>query len=435
MKKKSCIFWFRRDLRLQDNNGLTQALKSDYTVVPIFIFDSEILSKLENPYDLRVTFIHNQLEIINKELAKYGSRLHVFIGKPIEIFKTLITKSESNIKAVFTNKDYDPYALKRDYDIKSLLLTKSISFNTFKDQVIFEENEILKQDKTPYIVYTPYKNKWKEKLPKSIIEPFRPENTFANLQKTSYQQIPTLPSLGFKICNTPIPSLSINKDIVLNYHQHRNLPSINGTNKWSHHLRFGTVSIRFLCKIALKHNETLLNELIWREFYQMILFHFPKSATQSFKPAYDFIEWDNNEENFYKWSKGQTGYPMVDAGMRELNQTGLMHNRLRMITASFLTKHLLIDWRWGERYFAKHLLDFDLAANVGGWQWSAGSGCDAAPYFRIFNPTTQQKKFDPDNNYINKWIPELSTNIYPNPIVNHSSARLKALAAYKAALR
>lgn len=432
MKHKITLFWFRRDLRLEDNAGLYHALKNHKNVLPLFIFDTSILEKLSDPKDKRVEFIHSTLVDLKKQLEEKGSSLLLKYGIPLEIYQQLI--SEYEIEAVYTNHDYEPYAKQRDHQIKELLSKYAIPFNTYKDQVIFEKDEVTKEDGLPYSVYTPYSRKWKEKLSSFYVNPYPNETYFSNLFVCDSFQNISLKEMGFEKSHTEIPVSEINKSIIKNYHNSRDLPAIKGTSRLSVHLRFGTVSIRKLVKEALQLNEKWLNELIWRDFYHMILWHHPQ-VDKAFKPKYDFIQWRNNEEEFKAWCEGKTGYPIVDAGMRELNETGFMHNRVRMVVASFLVKHLLIDWRWGEAYFAEKLLDFDLAANNGGWQWAAGSGCDAAPYFRVFNPYLQTKKFDPELKYIKKWVPEFQDPFnYPKPIVEHDFARKRVLETYKIAL-
>ena len=426
--KDTTLFWFRRDLRLQDNAGLYHALKENSDVLSIFIFDTEILDQLEDKADLRVAFIHQSLTRMQKQLEEMGSSLLVFHGDPLKIFKNLTPK------AVYTNHDYEPYARKRDRLIQELFEKKGTAFKTYKDQVVFEKDEVTKDDGKPYTIFTPYSNKWKSTLTSEALKSFPTEKYFNNFIKIASLPVPSLSEIGFEETYFNFPERLVKQSIIEHYHKQRNFPAIDGTTKLSVHLRFGTVSIRKLAQIASKKNETWLNELIWRDFYHMILWHFPQVETKSFKPAYDKIEWRNNEKDFTAWCEGKTGYPIVDAGMRELNTTGFMHNRVRMITASFLTKHLLIDWRWGEAYFAKKLLDFDLAANNGGWQWAASSGCDAAPYFRVFNPELQTEKFDPKFEYIKKWIPEFGTPNYPKPIVEHKLARELVLKVYKEAL-
>lgn len=425
-----CIFWFRRDLRLIDNTALYYALKSPFKVLPVFIFDKNILSKLENKTDRRVDFIYRHLNIINEQLLKYSSALHVLYDTPLRAFEALIKKY--NIKAVYTNTDYEPYSQRRDEQIKDFLKAKGIEFYSFKDQVIFEKNEVLKSDATPYTVFTPYSKIWKNKFLNSDIKIYNINKYVENFYKTTASPLISLESIGFK--NTDLKHIlpEIKLEVISNYHNTRNFPYIeDGTSNLSVHLRFGTISIRELSKTASEINEVFLNELIWREFFMSIFYYFPYVAEKSFKKKYDFIKWRNNVNEFEKWCKGETGYAMVDAGMRELNQTGLMHNRVRMVVASFLTKHLLIDWRWGEAYFAEKLLDYELSSNNGNWQWAAGSGCDAAPYFRIFNPTEQQKKYDPENIYCRKWLSELKNKNYIQPIVEHSYARQRAIETYK----
>ncbi len=426
---KTTLFWFRRDLRLEDNTGLFHALKENREVLPVFIFDDVILDRLEDPADARVSFIHECLQRLQQELNQIGSSLLVLKGNPKAIFSAL------NPAAVYANHDYEPYARKRDESITEVLRKKNIPFTTFKDQVIFEKNEVTKDNGLPYTVFTPYSRKWKERFATASPVQYTKTEYLGNLKRTELIPLPSLADIGFMPSTIPLPKRVIRTSIIQKYTEQRNYPGIESTSRLGVHLRFGTLSIRALVKLASKTNETWLNELIWREFYHMILWHFPHVTTQSFKPAYDRITWRNNPEEFRKWCEGQTGYPIVDAGMRELNTTGFMHNRVRMIVASFLTKHLLIDWRWGEAYFAKKLLDFDLASNNGGWQWAAGSGCDAAPYFRVFNPYLQTEKFDPDNIYIRKWVPEWNTPDYPTPIVNHDQARKRVLLAYKSALQ
>ncbi len=430
--KKITLFWFRRDLRLNDNAGLYRALKNNEQVLPIFIFDKAILNKLENKKDARVEFIHNAVNALSEELKRLGSSIHVFYSTPEEVFKKLL--KDYDIKNVYANHDYEPYANQRDESIKQLLEKNNIDFKTYKDQCIFEKSEVTKDDTKPYTVFTPYSRKWKAKLNDYFLKAYPTEKYFAHFFKLKEFVTPTLKEMGFEKTELITPSKTIKKELVTKYTEQRNFPAINGTSRLSVHLRFGTVSIRALAKQALALNETWLNELIWRDFYMMILHHFPHAAKNSFKPQYDKIIWRNNEAEFKKWCDGQTGYPIVDAGMRELNTTGFMHNRVRMIVASFLIKDLLIDWRWGEAYFAQKLIDFDLSANNGGWQWASGSGCDSAPYFRIFNPTEQIKKFDAKYEYIKKWVPEFGTPNYPLPMVDHIQARLRVLAAYKEAL-
>lgn len=431
-KKKYSLFWFRRDLRLQDNAGLFHALTENKDVLPLFIFDTAILDRLENKLDKRVDFIHQALTQLNTELHRAGTSLLVRTGTPLQVFESLC--SEFLITSVYTNHDYEPLAIKRDCEVEEFLRNKSIRFRSFKDQVVFEKQEVVKDDGLPYTVFTPYSKKWKATLSEDHLRPFPSEQHLSSFVNWSPSRLPTLASIGFSETGIKFRVPQPDESVIEHYHETRDYPAIAGTSKLSVHLRFGTVSIRQLVKKARQLNEQWLNELIWREFYMMILFHFPHVAVSAFKKNYDRIPWINNPDDFERWCNGQTGYPIVDAGMRELNQTGFMHNRVRMITASFLVKHLLIDWRWGEAYFAEKLMDFDLSANNGGWQWAASSGCDAAPYFRVFNPSEQTKRFDPKLNYIRKWVPELDSLEYPLPVIDHKFARERVLATYKKAL-
>jgi deoxyribodipyrimidine photo-lyase len=425
------IFWFRRDLRLFDNHGLYRALKSGKPVLPIFIFDKNILNELPDKNDRRVSFIYDSLKNIQEELVQSGSSLYVFYDTPLNAFKKLA--EEYKIGEVFTNHDYEPYAIKRDEEIAGLLKEKGIRFSSYKDQVIFEKNEVLKPDGKPYTIFTPYSKTWKAKLFPENLSSFPSEENISSFLKTRPLRFHTLKEIGFIHTAYAVPETSIDPSIISDYHNTRNIPSVNGTSRLSVHLRFGTVSIRQLVKAALELNEQWLNELIWREFFMMILFHFPFVVSGCFKPKYNHIKWRNNEKEFELWCKGETGYPIVDAGMRELNETGHMHNRVRMVVASFLTKHLLVDWRWGEAYFAEKLLDFELSSNNGNWQWAAGCGCDAAPYFRVFNPSEQTKRFDPDLIYIKKWIKNFNPDYLP-PIVEHDFARKRVLEVFKQSL-
>lgn len=433
MKPTINIFWFRRDLRLTDNAGLYHALKDGKPVLPLFVFDSNILDELEDKTDSRVEFIHLALQAIQQQLVNVGSSLDVRYGNPLEVYQALL--KEYNVEKVFTNHDYEPYAKQRDTAIEKLLKDHGASFYTFKDQVILEKDEVVKDDGKPYTIFTPYSRKWKGVLTEFHLKPYFNKKYFNNFYKQPGRKLISLEEMGFNAAGQSFPEKEWKGQIIRNYKEQRDFPAVQGTSRLSVHLRFGTISIRELAGEAGALNETFLNELIWRDFYHMILWHFPKVVDHAFKPAYDKIKWRNNEKEFEAWCNGQTGYPIVDAGMRELNTTGFMHNRVRMIVASFLTKHLLIDWRWGEAYFAKKLLDYDLAANNGGWQWAAGSGCDAAPYFRVFNPYLQTQKFDPELKYIRKWVPELEEFSYPKPIVVHEVARKRCLEVYAAALK
>ncbi len=430
--QKVNIFWFRRDLRFHDNTALHHALQSDTPLLPIFIFDRNILDKLEDKDDARVNFLHDTVSSMKKTLEEQGSSLRVFYGSPKEAFKNLLDNYD--LQEVYCNRDYEPYAIGRDSEIDKMLGENGASFYSFKDQVIFEKEEIKTDTGNCYKVYTPYSRKWKDKYQNGNFEPLPDHEGDRGWIKTEAFQIPSLSEMGFEESKIPIPSAKLDLGIVKRYTEKRNFPALKGTTRMGIHLRFGTVGIREMVKLALKNNDTWLSELIWREFYMQVLANFPHVVDQAFKKEYDAIPWRNDEEAFEKWCKGRTGYPIVDAGMRELNATGFMHNRVRMVTASFLTKHLLIDWRWGEAYFARKLLDFELASNNGGWQWAAGTGTDAQPYFRVFNPQSQTEKFDKDLTYIKRWIKEYGTNEYPKPIVEHKFARQRAIDTYKAAL-
>lgn len=430
---KIAVFWFRRDLRLEDNAGLYHALKSGYPVLPVFIFDTNILEKLEDKTDKRVHFIYDTLVALQAQLAEQGSTLAVYHNTPLRAFEQMF--KQFDVAAVYTNRDYEPYALKRDEAVKALLHQQGIAFNTFKDQVVFERSEIIKDNNEPYTVFTPYSKKWKSVLNDFYLKPYPSLQYRQQFLQHEAIKLPSLQALGFTSSSAALPPLKISEALIRSYDTTRNIPSLQGTSHLGIHLRFGTLSIRRLAAIARDLNETFLNELIWRDFFQAILWHFPKVIDHAFKQEYDKIRWRNNEAEFERWCTGQTGYPIVDAGMRELNATGFMHNRVRMITASFLCKHLLIDWRWGEAYFAQKLLDYDLAANNGNWQWAAGCGCDAAPYFRIFSPQRQTEQFDRQLKYIKLWVPELETFDYPSPVVDHDLARKRCLETYKRALQ
>ncbi|WP_347838084.1 deoxyribodipyrimidine photo-lyase [uncultured Draconibacterium sp.] len=421
------LTWLRRDLRLNDNTALQQALKGPNKVLVLFIFDTNILDELEKN-DARVSFIHQQLELLNSQLVKMNSGLLVKTGDPLNIWQQLI--NEYNIGEVHFNRDYEPYATNRDKQVQQFLQKNGIACYSHKDQVIFEPHEVLKPDGTPYTVYTPYKNKWLQKFNPANVEvneSFHSQD-FANTKG----KIPAMHEIGFEVAKVKVEPYDLS--VVANYAQKRDLPAENGTSNLSVHLRFGTVSIRQIVKQVYALSPVFLSELIWREFFMQILYHYPRVVNENFKTKYNGVQWRNNEDEFKRWCKGETGYPIVDAGMRQLSQTGYMHNRVRMITAGFLCKHLLIDWRWGEAWFAKKLLDYELASNNGNWQWAAGTGCDAAPYFRVFNPTEQVKKFDKALKYIKKWVPELDSFAYPQPMVEHKIARERALEVYKKGL-
>ena len=431
MEENFSVFWFRRDLRLDDNLGLNGALSSGLKVIPIFIFDTEIINKLEKN-DLRIKMIHAALVKLNDAMLGNRCNVGMYLGNPKAVFESLLRKYK--IKSVFANRDYEPYAIERDKSIKSFLEKRNVTYKSFKDQVIFEKDEVVKDDGNPYKVYTPYSRKWIEKLNTTGFESCKSETKLTSLASLELPYL-TLKEIGFDEKEFDIPLFNIDSKTIEKYEETRNFPYLNSTSRIGAHLRFGFVSIRKLVEKALKYsNKTYLKELIWREFFMQILWHFPYTQEKSFKPKYDSIKWLNNYEEFKKWCEGNTGYPLVDAGMRELNQTGFMHNRVRMLVGSFLCKHLLIDWRWGEKYFAKKLLDYEMSSNVGNWQWVAGCGVDASPYFRIFNPKEQIKKFDKDFKYIKKWVPDFQTGSYPKEIIDHKFARNRCLETFKAAV-
>ena len=423
------IFWFRQDLRMDDNNALYQAASADLPILPLFIFDTNITDELPSD-DPKITFIYETLSSINKKLAEYGSSLLLLKGDPESLWEELVRTYEIN--TVFVNKDYEPYAIERDNTIETLLKKRGIKFLKFKDRVIFEEDLILKSDNKPYTVFTAYKNRWLKE-----IETIIPLKVFhADLRNRLYRmnyEFPSPDKIGFRTSRTKVKSFDLS--VIKDYHIYRDYPAADKTSYLGPHLRFGTVSIREIVSRAIRENQTFLNELIWREFFMQILFNFPHVVTQNFKPKYDNIQWRNNEKEFERWCLGETGYPFVDAGMRQLNETGFMHNRVRMITAGFLCKHLLIDWRWGEAYFAQKLLDYELSSNNGNWQWAAGTGCDAVPYFRIFNPELQSQKFDREDEYVRRWVPERFGNDYPKPIIDHDLARQRAISVYRNGLK
>lgn len=425
------IFWFRRDLRLHDNHGLWAALSKGMPVLPLFIFDTNILDKLTENADARVQFIHQQLQKLNEQLLAHGSSVLIQHGKPTEVFRQLVETYKP--AAVFTNRDYEPYARERDQAVEQLLRQHNIAFETFKDHVIFEPHEVLKPDGNPYAVFTPYSKRWNEQLLLNPLSSFPSEALLHRFHKDA-NHFPSLGEIGFQKSKILVPDIRLESERISTYEAHRDFPAREATSMAGTHLRFGTVSIRALVAMAQATGQTYLNELIWREFFMQVLFHHPHTTDHSFYAKYDRVPWRHDEAGFKAWTEGKTGYPMVDAGMRELIATGLMHNRVRMVVASFLTKHLLIDWRWGEAWFAAKLLDYEQSSNVGNWQWAAGTGCDAAPYFRVFNPTEQQKKFDPQGLYIRKWIPELDSFSYPRPIVDHAFARQRAIETYKKAI-
>ena len=425
------IFWFRRDLRLDDNHALFKALKSGYDVLPIFIFDSNITNKL-NQNDHRLNYINNVLDDLNKRLSENKKKIYTYKGDPVDIISKLTIKLK--IKEIYFNKDYEPYARDRDDKIEKLCMANNVSYNSFKDHVIFEEDQIVKKDGTPYVVYTPYSKKWIEKFQSNQVDSYPSElNLDGLVDSDKIREVNYLMNIEKNIINPK--TYNLNKDLIDKYEETRNFPALDSTSRIGVNLRFGTVSTRKIVKTSSERpNNTFLKELIWREFFIQILWHFPHTAKKSFKDKYERIEWRNNMDDFKLWCDGKTGYPIVDAGMNQLNKTGFMHNRLRMVVGSFLCKHLLIDWRLGEKYFADKLFDYEQASNVGNWQWVAGCGVDAAPYFRIFNPEQQQKKFDKELQFIKKWIPNYDKDNYINKIVDHKFARERCLNTYKKAL-
>jgi len=444
--KDIVIHWMRRDMRLHDNRTLLAALDSGLPVLVAFLFDQEILDRLDNAQDRRVTFIHREALKLKAELQEAGGDLLMDHGNPTTVWANWIKQlSENglNVREVHVGRDYEPYAQERDRKLSNWFDQQGIAFKGTKDSVVFEKNEVTKDDGKPYTVFTPYSKKWRKALQPSDYAPANSaerlsQQSLVGMDELVHQQVPTLEEMGFENVwkeGALVPATIVEDQLLKSYGDQRDFPSVAGTSRLSVHLRFGTVSIREALRQGLATSEKWTTELIWRDFYQTIVYHFPHSATDSFRPAYDAIPWLNNEEQFEAWCQGKTGYPLVDAGMRELAQTGFMHNRVRMVVASFLCKHLLIDWRWGERFFARHLLDFDLASNAGGWQWAAGSGCDAAPYFRVFNPTSQLQKFDKDLIYVRKWVPEYGTSLYPEPIVDHAMARVRAIETYRSVLK
>ena len=423
-----CIFWFRRDLRFHDNHGLHRALLASNNVLPVFVFDKNILGDINNIHDRRVSFLHDTLRSMNTYLETLGKSLMVVYDTPVQAFERLC--SQFTVTDVYTNHDYEPYAIARDKEIATMLQKRGVGFHSYKDHVVFEGSEITKADGKPYTIYTPYSKAWRSKLHQTGLSHFDSEGCLSHLHSMKVQPLPSLEYMGFTPSAYHVASVHPDKDIVRRYHEQRNFPGIEGTTEIGVHLRFGTVSVRDMVRRGLNENDTWLSELIWREFFSMILSQFPYVVTRSFKPDYDDIEWRNNDEEFAAWCEGRTGYTMVDAGMRQLVATGTMHNRVRMVVASFLCKDLLVDWRRGEAFFARHLMDYDLSSNNGNWQWAAGCGCDAAPYFRVFNPHEQQRKFDPDYVYTRKWLSDDEIS-FPTPIVDHAFARIRALQVYK----
>jgi deoxyribodipyrimidine photo-lyase len=434
MSDKVRVFWFRRDMRFEDNVGLYHALSGEFQVLPLFIFDKHILDELPKD-DARITFIHDELQKMRSYLQEHhDSSIATYHDTPENAIKQLIEDFE--VEAIYTNRDYEPYAQKRDAKIDALLAENGIEFHNFKDQVIFEKTEVEKNDGGMYLVFTPYMKQWKKEFKNIDFKTYPSEDFLDKTYKNTRLPNVSLSDIGFERSSIKVPKHNLDKTLLKDYEETRNIPSIEGTSRLSPYLRFGTIGYRKVIEKALSvKNETFLDELIWREFYKAILYHYPETQDRAFKPKYDRIEWRNNEEEFEKWKSGQTGYPIVDAGMRQLNETGWMHNRLRMVVGSFLCKHLLIDWRWGEAYFAEKLLDYEMSSNVGGWQWVAGSGVDAAPYFRVFNPYSQTERFDKDKKFIKKWVPEFESNKYPEPMVEHKMARERCLETYKDAVK
>ncbi len=419
-------------MRLHDNRGLDAALSSGFPVLPLFVFDTDILGKLRSRRDKRVLFIYRELTALRETLLRQGALFRFFHGRPADAFRELLTTFP--VHAVYVNRDYEPGALQRDREVELLLRERGVVFVSFKDQVVFERGETAKEDGTPYTVYTPYRNRWRKQLSAGGLDPFPSLAKTAAFMKAPPLPMPALEELGFEDFDARFPGRKVSDTLLENYEATRDFPALEGTSHLGIHLRFGTVSIRELTRQALGHGAVFLDELIWRNFFMDILAHFPYVAEGPFKKKYAFIRWRNNEAEFSRWCNGETGFPIVDAGMRELNATGTMHNRVRMITASFLAKQLLIDWRWGEAWFADKLLDFELASNNGNWQWAAGCGCDAAPYFRVFNPLLQQQKYDPRGEYVNKWVPEAGTSRYPDPMTDLAFARDRSIKAYRLAV-
>ncbi len=434
MKEKITICWLRRDLRLNDQAALYHALRSGHPVVVLFIFDREILDDLEDRRDRRVEFIHQTVTQLQADLHQHGSDLLVYYDRPMPVWEQILKQYE--VAQVHINHDYEQYAIARDAAVRELLESQGIPLYTYKDQCIFDRDEVLSKAGKPYSVFTPYSKAWKAKVNDFYLRSYPTEKYFRQFYQGSFSGIPTLESMHFEAVGEPFPAQEIPVDKIETYAEKRDYPALEATSRMSIHLRFGTVSIRELAREAQQLSPTYLNELIWRDFYFQVLHHFPHINTgHAFRMEYDRIQWRNNEAEFEAWCEGRTGYPLVDAGMRQMNETGFMHNRIRMVTASFLSKHLLIDWRWGEAYFAKKLLDYDFSANNGGWQWAAGSGCDASPYFRVFNPALQAKKFDPKGEYVRKWVPEIDQVDYPDPIVEHETARERAIQTYRRAVK
>ena len=428
---KKSIFWFRRDLRLHDNHALFQALSTSEKVIPIFIFDVNILDKLSEE-DRRVCLLYDRLEALNKDLSLINKKIQILYGKPVDVFTDLLKTHD--IDAVYINTDYEPYATDRDEKISKIAQKNNTSFESLKDQVIFEKDEILSDTGNPYVVYSPYMRKWVSKFRISLTAKYDSESLLDNLSTISdVDELTSLEQMGFKHVNYNLKEPDLSVESLKNYEDSRNFPYQEGTINLSVHLRFGFLSVRELAKVAYQYSETLLKELIWRSFFCQILWRHPHVVNSCFKTKFENLDWSQDHHLFLKWKRGVTGYPIVDAGMRELFETGYMHNRVRMVTASFLVKNLGIDWRLGEAYFASMLMDYDLASNNGNWQWVAGTGCDSAPYFRVFNPVSQQEKFDGNFEYCRKWLPEMDENgkYVVEKVVDVKRSRLEAIARYK----
>ncbi|NMM80615.1 deoxyribodipyrimidine photolyase [Acidovorax sp. SRB_14] len=469
----TALVWFRRDLRCHDHAALHHALRSAERVHCAFVFDTDILDALPSRCDRRVDFIHaslqeldGALDALSRAAGGQGSGLRLRHGPATDCIVQLAVAL--GVDRVWANRDYEPAAIARDRAVAQQLAAHGIAWADCKDQVVFEQNEVLTQAGTPFGVFTPYRKAWLKQLDGSQLRPYPIERHAARLAaKPAGEALPPLAALGFapsNLASLPLPPGTRGGRQLLadfaaridSYRAARDYPARKGVSYLSVHLRFGTVSVRELAALAQQHGgdgaATWLSELVWRDFYQMILWHHPQVVERAFKPTYDHIAWDDAPELFAAWCGAVTGYPLVDAALRQLHQTGYMHNRLRMVVASFLTKDLGIDWRLGERHFAQHLNDYDLAANNGGWQWAASTGCDAQPWFRIFNPTTQSQKFDPEGRFIRRYLPELARlpdqfihapasasaavlaqagvrlgHDYPKPIVDHAWARQRTL--------
>lgn len=416
MKKKVNIHWFRRDLRLEDNTALQQACNGDLPVQCVFVFDPEIIADLP-PNDARISFIHTTLQSIDRRLRQQGSSLWVLHADVASAMEEILRVYD--VQTVFANEDYEPYAIQRDQTVGELLRRSGADLKLFQDHVLFAKDAILKADGDPYTVFTPYKIKWLERLDHWNA----PKEMDAFHFNESNHEAVSLRQLGFIPSSIQVPP--VNKESISEYAINRDVLA-KETSRLGPHLRFGTVSVRQAVEWG-KNTPSYLNELIWREFFIQIMYHFPSSMIHNFKRQFDSVQWRNDPEEFQRWCEGRTGIPLVDAGMHQLNTTGYMHNRVRMVVAGFLCKNLLIDWRWGEAYFAEKLLDYEMASNVGNWQWAAGTGCDAAPYFRVFNPIRQQERFDPHGEYVNRW---LGNSAFIQPLCDLKESRKRAIEEY-----